>query len=78
MAKSEVLAVAKNIYAYMEQLAEDEELYYDDIANELGGEEELQQALLAKAVVMGLIEPNDALLPIFQVIEGKLSEIVQA
>ena len=78
MAKSEVLAVAKNIHAYMEQLAEDEELYYDDIASELGGEEELQQALLAKAVVMGLIEPNDALLPIFQVIEGKLSEIVQA
>ena len=61
----------------MQHLAEDQELYYTDIASDLGGEDELQQALLATAVVEGLIEPTAALIPIFQDIEAKLSEIVE-
>ncbi|ASY11811.1 hypothetical protein A1s21155_02275 [Candidatus Planktophila dulcis] len=78
MAKDELLALAKRIHGLMGQLAEDEELYYDDIASELGGEDELQMALLATAIVEGLIEPTEALIPILREIEENLKGIVEA
>lgn len=79
MAEDELLALAKRIHALMSKFAEDdEELYYDEIASELGGEDELQMALLATAVVEGLIEPTAALIPYFKDVEEKLSEIVEA
>ena len=76
MAKDEISILAKKIHGYLMQLADDEGLYYDDLASELGGEEELQHALLATAVVEGLIEPSPALLPIFEEIAEKLAEMV--
>ena len=79
MAKDELLALAKRIHVLMSKFAEDdEEIYYDEIASELGGEVDLQMALLATAVVEGLIEPTKALIPIFKDIEKKLTEIVEA
>ena len=78
MAEDELLALAKRIQALMAKLADDEEPFYDDIASELGGEDELQMALLATAIVEGLIEPTAALIPILQKIEQTLKEIVRA
>lgn len=76
MAKDEISILAKKIHGYLLQMADDDGIYFDDLAPELGGEEELQHALLATAVVEGLIEPSPALLPIFREIEEKLAEIV--
>ena len=79
MAEDELLALAKRIQALMAKLADDEEeIYYDDIATDLGGEDELQMALLATAIVEGLIEPTAALIPILQKMEQTLKEIVRA
>ncbi len=78
MAQNELLALAKRIHALMGKLTVDEERYYDEIASELGGEDELQNALLATAIVEGLIEPTATLAPILQEIEEKLLEIVEA
>ena len=78
MAEDELLALAKRIQALMAKLADDEEPFYDDIASELGGEDELQVALLATAIVEGLIEPAAALIPILQKMEQTLKEIVRA
>ncbi len=78
MAQDELLALAKRIHALMAKLVDDEELYYDDLASELGDGDELQMALLATAIVEGLIEPTATLIPIFQEIEEKLLEIVEA
>ena len=79
MAEDELLALAKRIQALMAKLADDEEeIYYDDIAQDLGGEDELQMALLATAIVEGLIEPAAALIPILQKMEQTLKEIVRA
>jgi hypothetical protein len=78
MAEDELLALAKRIQALMAKLTDDEELYYDEIATDLGGEDELQMALLATAIVEGLIEPTAALIPILQKIEQTLKEIVRA
>jgi hypothetical protein len=78
MADDELLALAKRIQALMAKLTDDEELYYDEIATDLGGEDELQMALLATAIVEGLIEPTAALIPILQDVEEKLIEIVEA
>jgi hypothetical protein len=78
MAEDELLALAKRIQALMAKLADDEEPFYDDIASELGGEDELQMALLATAIVEGLIEPAAALIPILQKMEQTLKEIVRA
>jgi hypothetical protein len=78
MAEDELLALAKRIQALMAKLADDEEPFYDDIASELGGEDELQMALLATAIVEGLIEPTAALIPILQKMEQTLKEIVRA
>jgi ribonucleotide reductase beta subunit family protein with ferritin-like domain len=78
MAQNELLALAKRIHALMSKLTDDEERYYDEIAAELGGEDELQNALLATAIVEGLIKPTAALAPILQEIEEKLLEIVEA
>jgi hypothetical protein len=73
----ELLAIASRIHGYMQQLLEEQELYYEDIDAELGGEE-LQIALLATAIVENLIEPKPAMMPILQEIEEKLREIVEA
>ena len=78
MAEDELLALAKRIQALMAKLADDEEPFDDDIASELGGEDELQMALLATAIVEGLIEPAAALIPILQKMEQTLKEIVRA
>ena len=79
MAEDELLALAKRIQALMAKLADDEEeIYFDDIAQDLGGEDELQVALLATAIVEGLIEPTAALFPILQKMEQTLKEIVRA
>lgn len=78
MAQDDLLALAKRIDALMAKLADDEEPYYDDIASELGGEDELQMALLATAIVEGLIEPTAALIPILQKMEQTLIEIIGA
>ena len=78
MAEDELLALAKRIQALMAKLADDEEPFYDDIASELGGEDELQMALLATAIVEGLIEPAATLIPILQKMEQTLKEIVRA
>ena len=79
MAEDELLALAKRIHALMSKFAGDEEeIYYDELASELGGEDELQMALLATAIVEGLIEPTAALTPIFRAMEEKLMEIVEA
>ena len=78
MAQDELLALAKRIHALMAQLTDEEERYYDEIATELGGEDEIQMALLATAIVEGLIEPTAALIPILQEIEEKLLELVEA
>ena len=79
MAEDELLALAKRIQALMGKLADDEEeIYYDDIATDLGGEDEIQMALLATAIVEGLIEPTAALIPILQKMEQTLKEIVRA
>jgi hypothetical protein len=79
MAEDELLALAKRIQALMAKLADDEEeIYFDDIASDLGGEDELQVALLATAIVEGLIEPTAALFPILQKMEQTLIEIVGA
>lgn len=78
MAKDELAAVAKRVDALLQRVTGDQELYYEDIASDLGGEEELQMALLAIAITHGLVEPTDALLPILQEIEEKLIEIAEA
>jgi hypothetical protein len=79
MAEDELLALAKRIQALMAKLADDEEeIYFDDIAQDLGGEDELQMALLATAIAEGLIEPTAALIPILQKMEQTLKEIVRA
>ena len=79
MAEDELLALAKRIHALMSKFAGDEEeIYYDEIASDLGGEDELQMALLATAIVEGLIEPTAALIPILQKMEQTLKEIVRA
>lgn len=79
MAEDELLALAKRIHVLMSKIAGDEEeIYYDEIASELGGEDDLQIALLATAIVEGLIEPTAALIPIFRALEEKLIEIVEA
>ena len=62
----------------MQQLMDDEELSHWNIADEIGGEDELQMALLATAIVEGLIEGSAALVPIFQEIEEKLAKLVEA
>ena len=62
----------------MQQLMDDEELSHWNIADEIGGEDELQMALLATAIVEGLIEGSAALVPIFEEIEEKLAELVKA
>lgn len=77
MAEDELLALANRIQALMAKLADDEEPLYN-IAQDLGGEDELQMALLATAIVEGLIEPTAALIPILQKIEQTLKEIVRA
>jgi hypothetical protein len=78
MAEDELLALAKRIQALMAKLADDEEeIYFDDIASDLGGEDELQVALLATAIVEGLIEPTAALFPILQKMEKTLKEILR-
>lgn len=74
----ELLAIASRIHGYMRQLVDEQEMYYEDIASELGGEEELQIALLATAIVEKLIEPKPAMMSILQEIEEKLLEIVEA
>jgi hypothetical protein len=73
-----LLAIASRIHGYMRQLVDEQEMYYEDIASELGGEEELQIALLATAIVEKLIEPKPAMMSILQEIEEKLLEIVEA
>jgi hypothetical protein len=78
MAKDELAAVAERVDALLQRVTGDQELYYEDIASDLGGDEELQMALLAIAITQGLIEPTDALLPILQEIEEKLIEIAEA
>jgi hypothetical protein len=78
MAQDELLALAKRIHALMAKLTDDEERYYDEIASDLGGEDQMQMALLATAIVEGLIEPTTALTPILQEIEEKLLEMVEA
>ena len=77
MAQDELLALAKRIHALMAKLTDDEERYYDEIASDLGGEDEMQMALLATAIVEGLIEPTATLAPILQEIEEKLLEMVE-
>ena len=77
MAEDELLALAKRIQALMAKLVDDEEPLYN-IAQDLGGEDELQMALLATAIVEGLIEPTAALIPILQKMEQTLKEIVRA
>jgi hypothetical protein len=77
-AHTELLAIASRIHGYMRQLVDEQEMYYEDIASELGGEEELQIALLATAIVEKLIEPKPAMMSILQEIEEKLLEIVEA
>ena len=62
----------------MQKLMDDEELSHWNIADEIGGEDELQMALLATAIVEGLIEGSAALVPIFEEIEEKLAELVKA
>jgi hypothetical protein len=76
MTEDDLLSLAKRIHVLMAKLADDEEPYYDDIASQLGGEDELQMALLATAIVEGLIEPTAALIPILQEAEKTLIEIV--
>jgi hypothetical protein len=78
MAQDELLALAKRIHALMAKLTDEEERYYDEIASDLGGEDEMQMALLATAIIEGLIEPTAALIPILQEIEEKLLELVEA
>ena len=78
MTQSDVRQVAKRVDALLQRVTGDQELYYEDIASDLGGDEELQMALLAIAITQGLIEPTDALLPILQEIEEKLIEIAEA
>jgi len=78
LTQSDVRQVAKRVDALLQRVTGDQELYYEDIASDLGGDEELQMALLAIAITQGLIEPTDALLPILQEIEGKLIEIAEA
>lgn len=78
MANDELSKVAKRVHGYMRQLLEEQELYHEDIASELGGEEDLQIALLATAIVEKLIDPKPALLPMLQEIEEKLLGIVEA
>ena len=78
MAQDELLALAKRIHALMAKLTDDEERYYDEIASDLGGEDEMQMALLATAIVDGLIEPTAALIPILREIEEKLMQMVEA
>ena len=78
MAQNELLALAKRIHALMAKLTDEEERYYDEIATELSGEDEIQMALLATAIVEGLIEPTAALIPILQKMEQTLIEIVGA
>ena len=77
MAEDELLALANRIQALMAKLADDEEPLYN-ITQDLGGEDELQMALLATAIVEGLIEPTAALIPILQKMEQTLKEIVRA
>lgn len=78
MSVNELLPLAKRIHGYMQQLMDDEELSHWNIADEIGGEDELQMALLATAIAEGLIEGSAALVPIFQEIEEKLAELVEA
>ena len=78
MSEKELLPLAKRIHGYMQQLMEDEEFSHWNIADELGGDDELQMALLATAIVEGLIEGTAALIPFFQDIEEKLAELVEA
>ena len=78
MSKNELLPLAKRIHGYMQKLMDDEELSHWNIADEIGGEDELQMALLATAIVEGLIEGSAALVPIFEEIEEKLAELVKA
>jgi len=78
MTEDDLLSLAKRIHVLMAKLADDEEPYYDDIASQLGGEDELQMALLATAIVEGLIEPTAALIPILRETEETLIEIVGA
>ena len=78
MTQSDIRQVAKRVDALLQRVTGDQELYYEDIASDLGGDEELQMALLAIAITQGLIEPTDALLPILQEIEEKLIEIAEA
>ena len=78
MAQDELLALAKRIHALMAKLTDDEERYYDEIASDLGGEDEMQMALLATAIVEGLIEPTAALTPSLQEVEEKLMGMVEA
>jgi len=78
LTQSDVRQVAKRVDALLQRVTGDQELYYEDIASDLGGDEELQMALLAIAITQGLIEPTDALLPILQEIEEKLIEIAEA
>ena len=77
MSENELLPLAKRIHGYMQKLMDDEELSHWNIAEEIGGEDELQMALLATAIVEGLIEGSAALVPIFQEIEEKLAELVK-
>ena len=77
MSVNELLPLAKRIHGYMQKLMDDEELSHWNIADEIGGEDELQMALLATAIVEGLIEGSAALVPIFQEIEEKLAELVK-
>ena len=77
MSENELLPLAKRIHGYMQKLMDDEELSHWNIADEIGGEDELQMALLATAIVEGLIEGSAALVPIFQEIEEKLAELVK-
>jgi hypothetical protein len=78
MAQDELLALAKRIQVLMAKLTNDEERYYDEIASDLGGEDQMQMALLATAIVEGLIEPTSALTPSLQEIEEKLMGMVEA
>ena len=66
MADVEVFEVAGRVHGHLRQLLDEEGIYLEDIASDLGGEEELQVALLATAIVEKLIEPTSALLPMLQ------------
>lgn len=78
MSKDEISEVAGRVHGHLRQLLDEEGIYLEDIASDLGGEEELQVALLATAIVEKLIEPTPALLPMLQEIEEKLLEIIEA